>query len=89
MKKRVHIFYSGLVHGVGFRFASERAATALGLSGWVRNLPDGRVEIICEGPEEGLNAFAKKIESVFESYIRDADVEWSSPTGEFEGFDIR
>ena len=51
MTKRFHAYYSGSVQGVGFRFAAQRAASNFGLTGWVRNLGDGRVEVLCEGKE--------------------------------------
>lgn len=49
---RVHVFVSGLVQGVFFRQNAKRVADSLGLRGWVRNLKDGRVEAVIEGPEE-------------------------------------
>lgn len=88
MVKRARILYSGQVQGVGFRFASERAAVGLGLRGWVENLPDGRVEVVCEGEERLIKDFISRINSVFGTYIQDADIEWSASTGEFESFDI-
>ena len=89
MDKRLHIYYSGTVQGVGFRYTAERAASNLGLAGWAKNLPDGRVEVLCEGPEAALKQFAEKLHSVFKSYINDTDIEWSKATGEFSYFDIR
>ncbi len=89
MEKRLHVYYSGSVHGVGFRFTAERTAASLGLVGWVKNLRDGRVEVLCEGKEAALKEFLNKIDGVFGEYIRDADVEWSGASGEFAGFDIR
>lgn len=88
-KKRAHIYYSGSVQGVGFRFAAERFGLALGLGGWVRNLDDGRVEVICEGRESGIHEFLREMNNVFKARIDDTDIAWSEPTGEFEAFDIR
>ena len=51
---RVHLVVSGLVQGVGFRLAAQREARRLGLSGWVRNRADGRVEAVAEGPEPAI-----------------------------------
>lgn len=89
MKKRLHAYYSGSVHGVGFRFTAERIATSLGIYGWVKNLRDSRVEVVCEGTESTLKEFLRKVDSVFKSYIRDMDTEWGEATGEFSYFDIR
>ncbi|MCX5686720.1 MAG: acylphosphatase [Candidatus Omnitrophica bacterium] len=89
MVRRLHAYYDGSVQGVGFRYTVQRSAEALGLAGWARNLPDGRVEVILEGTKADIKKFLQKIESVFSQYIRDADVEWGEATGEFNGFDIR
>ena len=87
--KRVHIFYSGRVQGVGFRFVSERSAVEFGVVGWVKNLGDGRVELICEGEEEKLNKLISKIEKYFSDYIRNADVSWQEAIGEFKDFSVK
>ncbi len=89
MNKRIHVYYSGSVQGVGFRYTAERAASSLGLTGWVKNLSDGRLEVVCEGKESALIEFLKKIEGVFKDYIRDADVEWGEATEKFENFEVR
>jgi len=89
MNKRLHIYYSGSVQGVGFRFVAQSAARQLGVIGWVKNLKDGRVEVVCEGEGTALNKFLDKIKDVFGGYIRDAMVEPEKATGEFEGFDIK
>ena len=57
-KKARRWFVSGTVQGVGFRYFVEGKASALGLSGWVRNLDDGRVEVYAVGPEPVLNHLA-------------------------------
>jgi len=89
MDKSLRVYYSGSVQGVGFRFTAERVAGSLGIKGWVRNLRDGRVEVMCEGNEAALKEFLAKIEGVFKEYIRDADVSWGEAAGKFAGFDIR
>jgi acylphosphatase len=53
--RRAHVHVSGLVQGVGFRWYATRRARELGLSGWVRNLPDGRVEAVFEGEDEAVD----------------------------------
>jgi acylphosphatase len=53
---RVRALVRGIVQGVGYRAATRREATRLGLSGWVRNLPDGRVELEAEGPDAQVAA---------------------------------
>ncbi len=89
MNKRLHIYYSGSVQGVGFRFTAERTASALGLTGWVKNLRDGRVEVLCEGKEACLKELLHKMNDIFKEYIHDRDIEWSEAISEFEEFDIR
>ena len=73
---------------MGFRFTAERVAASLGISGWVKNLRDGRVEIVCEASESVLKEFLHKIDGAFKDYIRDSDIEWGQATGEFSNFDI-
>jgi acylphosphatase len=89
MNKRLHVIYSGDVQGVGFRFTAERAAMSLGLTGWVKNLSDGRVEVVCEAESPELNEFLEKVGKVFKESINSRDVKWEEATGEFAGFDIR
>ena len=87
--KQIHVRYSGRVQGVGFRFTAERIAAGLGLSGWVKNLPDGCVELIAEGREKELKHLLKEIDKCFSNYIADKDLSWSEASGKFAGFDIR
>ncbi|MEW6170124.1 MAG: acylphosphatase [Candidatus Omnitrophota bacterium] len=86
--KRIEVFYSGLVQGVGFRFSIERLASKSGIKGFVRNLSDGRVEIIAEGKEEDLKVLLDNIDKNFKSYIRKVAISWLEPTGEFKEFGI-
>jgi len=89
MNKRIHVYYSGRVQGVGFRFSAQALAVDLGLLGWVKNLPDSGVELVAEGEEEDLNKLLKKIDGEFSNYIRERKVNWMPPTGEFTSFEIR
>ena len=60
------------------------------MDGWVRNLPDGRVEALAEGPEKTLKTFLERIASgPMKNYIRDAEIHWEKPTGEFDDFQVR
>ena len=89
MNKRIHVYYSGYVQGIGFRYTVERVAGSLGLAGWVKNLDDGRVEAVCEGETTRLKEFLQKINGALKDYIKDTDLEWSAATGEFKNFNIR
>ncbi|MBI4432960.1 MAG: acylphosphatase [Candidatus Omnitrophica bacterium] len=86
---RIHVFYSGHVQGVGFRFTAEHFALDLGLGGWVRNLPDRRVELVCEGPKEDLEEILSRIQhSALGRHITKADCEWGPAMHEFQDFSI-
>lgn len=89
MSKQIHIFYSGNVQGVGFRFTAQELAKDLGVSGWVKNLSDGKVEILAEAKEEILNDFLSRINDRFLRYIKDTDINWSSASGEFKDFQVK
>lgn len=88
--KRIHVFYSGRVQGVGFRYTARSIASGLNLKGWVKNSMDGRVELVCEGEEDRLKRFLDNIKSEFLGhYITDVDVRWEGSRHEFNRFDIR
>ena len=88
--RRVHVFYRGRVQGVGFRFTAETTAVALRLTGWVRNLRDGRVEAVLEGAEPKLHEFLAQMRAgPMANFIRKVDVAWTATSGEFDEFEIR
>ena len=86
---RMHIYYSGKVQGVGFRYTAKNVATGYEVTGIVRNLSDGRVELLAEGLKDELEAFQQGIrESGLGSLISHEEVRWQEPNGEFRGFEI-
>lgn len=86
--KQAHVFYSGIVQGVGFRFTVQRYAAALRLGGWVRNLPDGRVELLVEGTEQDIQSLLAKVEGHFDGSITDQKRRDAPASGEFRDFVI-
>ena len=89
MKKRVQVYYTGRVQGVGFRYTVREVAWGFEVTGLVRNLPDGRVELVAEGEDKEVEAFLEAIQSNhLASYIRHADVNWQPATGELRDFRI-
>lgn len=88
MKRQVHVFYSGRVQGVGFRFTTEDIASDLEVCGWVKNLRDGRVEVVAESEEEKLGEFLERIKKCFNRYIQDIDLKWQDETSGFKDFRI-
>lgn len=87
---RAHAFVSGRVQGVWFRQSTAERARELRLDGWVRNLPDGRVEILAEGPRgavEALMAFAQVGPPL--AHVADLAVQWIEPAGDLEAFGVR
>ncbi|MBI4845435.1 MAG: acylphosphatase [Candidatus Omnitrophica bacterium] len=87
--KQAHIFYIGAVQGVGFRYRASQLAQVCKLLGWVKNLSDGRVEIIVEGQEKAVEEFIRNLDEVFEGYIQNKQISWLAATNEFEEFSIR
>ena len=89
MKKQIHVYFSGRVQGVGFRFTVSDIARDLNVVGWVKNLGDGRVETAAEAEEKVLEDFLARINQYFFRYIQDTDIQWLEATGKFRDFEIR
>jgi acylphosphatase len=85
----MQVLYSGDVQGIGFRYTAKSVATGFDVTGTVRNLPSGGVELIAEGLREELEAFRRAVrESGLDHFIRDEDITWGEPRGDFRGFEI-
>lgn len=85
-EKQVHVFYSGMVQGVGFRYRVRTIAVAAEVLGWVRNLADGRVELIAEASDKKLADFLGQIDMSLGDYIKNKQLSWSKPEGCFKTF---
>ena len=87
--ERREVYYSGRVQGVGFRYTTHSIARQFALSGYVKNLPDGRVELVVEGRSEEIRAMLRVIKSEMGRYIHDVREILSPATGGYDGFDVR
>ena len=89
MPDRLQVLFSGHVQGIGFRYTVKQTALGYEVTGWVKNLADGRVELLVEGERGELEAFQAAIpEAGLRRFIRETQAEWSNGTGEFRGFEI-
>ena len=90
MKKRLHLFISGRVQGVFFRYSARQRAEELGLTGSAGNLNDGRVEIIAEGDESGLKSLLSWAHhGPPGAYVDRVEIEWGPAKNVFSSFTIR
>jgi len=86
---RMKILYSGRVQGVGFRYSVKSIARGYDVAGAVRNLADGRVELVVEGERGELELFQQAIRAGgLEGFIRDEDLSWHEAQGGFRGLEI-
>ncbi len=84
------VFYSGHVQGVGFRYTTQQIARGFEVDGYVRNLPDGRVELAAEGHPAELDAFLEAIRDAMSRHIRDVSTETGPPSEPpISGFTVR
>jgi len=83
-----HVIYRGQVQGVGFRYTSRRIAGRYDVTGFVRNLPDGTVEMLVQGPPQAVDNCLKEIEESFAGYIRDSRMEQTPYSSAYSDFGI-
>jgi acylphosphatase len=87
--RRVHVFVSGRVQGVNFRWNTKIFADKLGVNGWVRNLPDGRVEIVAEGDEKEIERFLNYVKKgPLLAKVSKVEIKEEEYENEFDGFSI-
>jgi acylphosphatase len=88
--QRLHVFVSGRVQGVGFRYFVRTAAQSLDAVGWVRNRHDGRVELMAEGRPAQLQGLLNQVrKGPGASEVTDIEESWGAATGEFEQFGVK
>ncbi|HOA73968.1 MAG TPA: acylphosphatase [Phycisphaerae bacterium] len=86
---RLTVLFSGHVQGVGFRYTTRSVARGYAVTGYVRNLPDGRVELVAEGTPPEVRAFVEAVQREMAGYVREAKISEEPPTGQFPDFQIR
>ena len=86
--ERREIFYSGRVQGVGFRYTTRAIAARFAVTGFVKNLADGRVQLVAEGAPEVVARFLQTLEDEMGRYIDTRQISASDATNEFKAFEI-
>jgi len=86
---RVDVRFSGRVQGVGFRYNTAEVAERFDVRGYVRNQPDGTVRLVAEGEKEEIREFVAAVQERMSGFIRDTEIDESTPNGEFADFSIR
>jgi acylphosphatase len=86
---RREIYYSGRVQGVGFRYTVQALARGFAVSGFVKNLPDGRVQLVLEGTSAEIGALLAAVRAEMGRYIADTQEITGEATGRFKAFDIK
>ena len=86
---RQAVFYRGSVQGVGFRYSTQSIAGQFAVTGYVKNLADGRVEVVAEGDAAEIERFKQAIDERMGHYIHGSECREEAYRGEFPGFEIR
>lgn len=86
--ERCRVFYVGTVQGVGFRWRAVDAAHDIAVTGYVRNLVDGRVELVAEGERADVERLLGAVRARMGDLIEKEDVLWARASGEFRGFGV-
>jgi len=87
--ERREVLFRGMVQGVGFRYTARAIARNHPVTGYVRNLPDGRVELAVEGESDAIDRYLTDLKRHMADYIRGCEERKGPATGEFAGFEVR
>ena len=87
--ERTQVTFHGCVQGVGFRYTTLRIAAAYAVTGFVKNLTDGDVLLVVEGPKDELERMINNVQTTMKRYLEGNESVGTPATGEFESFDIR
>jgi acylphosphatase len=87
--ERREVYYLGRVQGVGFRYTARSIVRLYPVTGYVKNLPDGRVELVVEGRAEEVSALLQAIRAELGRHIRDVQETTRAATGQFKSFDVK
>lgn len=82
------VYYSGRVQGVGFRATAAEIARRAAVTGWVKNLPDGRVSLFAEGTRAEVEDFLRAVRKQWGGHVHAESVDWQPPTGRFTSFEV-
>lgn len=88
-REKREVYYQGMVQGVGFRYTARRIASAYAVTGYVRNLRDGRVHLVAEGLSAELDRFFDAVQAQLGRYIDEVRQSVGPASGEFDQFEIR
>ncbi|MBZ0304943.1 MAG: acylphosphatase [Anaerolineae bacterium] len=88
--KQLHAIVHGRVQGVNFRYYTQEQAVDLGVTGWVRNLPDRTVEVTAEGSPDQLDKLLTFLhQGPISARVTQVEVNWLPASGRFKGFNVR
>ncbi len=88
LQRRI-VHFQGRVQGVGFRYTTRQIAADFQVTGFVENLPDGRVRLVCEGSPDEVERFVQEVSTQMDGYIALAQTSVEAASGEFKGFGVR
>jgi acylphosphatase len=86
--KACMVYYSGKVQGVGFRATTAEIARDFPITGWVKNLEDGRVQLLAEGSEGAIDQFLKKVHDRWKDNIENEEIKKQEASGKYKSFDV-